>query len=57
MVHMKKVIVAVIIVIIAALSFLAGGWYGRDGSDGPGLQAEREVLYYVDPMTPGFRSA
>jgi len=53
---MKKVIFAIIVIVIAALSFLAGEWYGRDGSDGPGLQAEREVLYYVDPMNPGFRS-
>jgi RND family efflux transporter MFP subunit len=56
MVNMKKGIIAFIVIVIAALSFLAGEWYGRDGSDGSSSQAEREVLYYVDPMNPGFRS-
>jgi Cu(I)/Ag(I) efflux system membrane fusion protein len=53
---MKKVVVAVIVLCIAVLSFLAGGRYGKGPSAGTGLQGEREVLYYVDPMTPGFRS-
>ena len=53
---MKKVIIAVIILSVAALSFVAGGWYGRKGSNGAGTTAERKVLYYVDPMNPGFRS-
>jgi RND family efflux transporter MFP subunit len=53
---MKKVIVIVVVLSIAVLSFWAGGRYGKGPSDGTGSQGEREVLYYVDPMTPGFRS-
>jgi len=53
---MKKVVVAVIVLSVAVLSFWAGGRYGKERSAGTGLQGEREVLYYVDPMTPGFRS-
>ena len=53
---MKKVVVAVVVLFVAVLSFLAGGRYGKGPSAGTGIQDEREVLYYVDPMTPGFRS-
>jgi RND family efflux transporter MFP subunit len=53
---MKKVIIAVIFIFITALSFLAGEWYGKSGSDGLSSQVRRKVLYYVDPMNPGFRS-
>jgi Cu(I)/Ag(I) efflux system membrane fusion protein len=53
---MKNVVVAVVVLSLAALSFWAGGRYGKWPSAGPGSQGEREVLYYVDPMTPGFRS-
>ena len=53
---MKKVIIAVIVISIAVLSFLAGGRYEKGESTGMGLQRAREVLYYIDPMNPGFRS-
>ena len=53
---MKKAGFAVMVVVIAALSFLAGGWYGKERSVSTGSQGERKVLYYVDPMNPGFRS-
>lgn len=41
---------------LAALSFLAGGRFGKGQPAGTGSQVERTVLYYVDPMNPGFRS-
>lgn len=53
---MKKVIIAIIVLAIAALSFLAGGWYGKGRSGGTDSEGERRILYYVDPMNPGFRS-
>jgi RND family efflux transporter MFP subunit len=56
LIDMKKVIIAVIFIFITALSFLAGEWYGKSGSDGLSSQVKRKVLYYVDPMNPGFRS-
>ncbi len=53
---MKKIIIAVIVISIAVLSFMAGGRYGKGPAGGTGSQGEREVLYYIDPMNPGFRS-
>lgn len=53
---MKKIVVLIILLIVAVLSFWAGGRYGKGSFGGAGSQGEREVLYYVDPMTPGFRS-
>jgi Cu(I)/Ag(I) efflux system membrane fusion protein len=53
---MKKFTVAVVILSVAALSFWAGGKYGVGSFSGSGSPRERQVLYYVDPMTPGFRS-
>ncbi len=53
---MKKVIVVVIVFSIAVLSFLAGGWYEKKQAGGSGSQGERKILYYIDPMNPGFRS-
>lgn len=53
---MKKVVVTVVVLSVAVISFWAGGRYGKGPSAGSGSQGEREVLYYVDPMTPGFRS-
>jgi RND family efflux transporter MFP subunit len=54
--YMKKVSIAVFFIIIVALAFLLGGWYGKDRADGSSSRAERKVLYYIDPMIPGFRS-
>jgi RND family efflux transporter MFP subunit len=53
---MKKAVFAVIVLAIAAISFLAGGRYGTGLTGVTGSQGERKVLYYVDPMNPGFRS-
>lgn len=51
---MIKTPIAIIITIIVVLSFRAGSHYGRkqplDDQD------RRAVLYYSDPMNPGFRS-
>jgi Cu(I)/Ag(I) efflux system membrane fusion protein len=53
---MKKISVVIILIAITVLAFLAGGWYGKDRSDISKARVEREVLYYTDPMNPGFRS-
>jgi membrane fusion protein, copper/silver efflux system len=53
---MKKISVGIILVVIAAVSFWAGGHYDARHPQGSGHQAQRKVLYYSDPMNPGFRS-
>lgn len=53
---MRKIIFAVIVLAIAGLSFLAGGWYGKGQPNSTVQKTEPKVLYYVDPMNPGFRS-
>jgi RND family efflux transporter MFP subunit len=54
---MKKVSAGLILIAIAAISFWAGGRYVQDRPDSPAAQqAERKILYYTDPMNPGFRS-
>ena len=53
---MKKTFLVVIVLTITAVSFFVGSRYGPGQPDGTGPHDEREVLYYVDPMTPGFRS-
>ncbi len=50
---MNRFLLTLLIVVIAALSFWAGGRFGGPLSPPPGA---RPVLYYVDPMNPGFRS-
>ncbi len=49
---MKKGLALVLVALLVILSFIAGSWFGRPGS----TTSERKVLYYVDPMNPGFRS-
>ncbi len=53
---LKKTSYCILVIIIAALSFRAGGlyWQGRDNESN--AMHEREILYYIDPMTPGYRS-
>ena len=41
---------------IALLFFAAGRWYGKAPAPTSTTQSERTILYYVDPMNPGFRS-
>lgn len=53
---MKKVSISIICLAIALFSFLAGGWLAKDRINSPNSQAERQILYYTDPMNPGFRS-
>jgi RND family efflux transporter MFP subunit len=53
---MKKMIVGVLVVLIAALSFWTGTKYRYRSAAGLDSGNGRELLYYVDPMNPGFRS-
>jgi RND family efflux transporter MFP subunit len=53
---MRKVIFAVTILVVVVLAFIAGNRYGKDQIDSSGARSDRQVLFYVDPMTPGFRS-
>ena len=53
---MRKIIITVLIIAIAAIAFMAGGWYGKDQAINSNPQTERKILYYIDPMIPGFRS-
>ena len=53
---MKNFKVVITAVIIAVLSFWAGGHYGEKPPQGPDAQGPRKVLYYSDPMNPGFRT-
>ncbi len=52
---MKKNTVILLMLTIAAGFFLAGYWYSRHSS-GNIHAVGRKVLYYADPMNPGFRS-
>jgi RND family efflux transporter MFP subunit len=52
----KKVIIPSIMLAIAVLFFAAGSWYGKVPAPTSTTQSERTILYYVDPMNPGFRS-
>jgi len=52
----KKSIVAIIVLSIAVLFFAVGRWYGKAQAPTLTTQSERTILYYVDPMNPGFRS-
>jgi YHS domain-containing protein len=52
---MKRSVVASCVLLLAAISFWAGFRIGGGGATEPG-EGGRRVLYYVDPMNPGFRS-
>ncbi len=52
---MRKSTVLLLMLTIAAGFFLAGYWYSRH-SAGNIPAGGRKVLYYVDPMNPGFKS-
>ncbi len=51
---MNKKVKLFILVLIIAGSFFAGYWANR--GSGSAETAVRKILYYVDPMNPGFRS-
>ncbi|HXY53487.1 MAG TPA: efflux RND transporter periplasmic adaptor subunit [Nitrospirota bacterium] len=54
---MRKALGIACIIVLVAVSFLAGRWHQKTHLDGTSsAQAGRKVLYYVDPMNPGFRS-
>jgi len=42
--------------VLASVAFTAGYFLSPGGGTGGGGNAEREILYYVDPMNPSFRS-
>jgi membrane fusion protein, copper/silver efflux system len=52
---MKKSTIALLMLTVATGFFLAGYWYSRHFS-ATLPEAGRKVLYYVDPMNPGYRS-
>jgi len=53
---MRKIFITAIIIVIAALAFVTGDRHGKDQVDGEARKTERQILYYTDPMNPGFRS-
>ena len=42
--------------VIAVVAFATGYVVSPGGGSGDGGSGEREILYYVDPMNPSFRS-
>ncbi len=52
---MKKRYRVLILIVIAAGSFLAGSWATYQGGRGKAT-AERKILHYVDPMNPAFKA-
>jgi len=53
---MKKVSLAIVVVLMIFLSFWAGRHFDSSTSSGAETPGERQILYYADPMNPGFRS-
>ena len=54
---MRTILVTVLIIVIAAVAFVAGDRYGKKVQDSSATgTTERSILYYTDPMNPGFRS-
>lgn len=51
---MKVRVQLLILVLIAALAFLAGSWLTFRGTSPPAA-AERKILHYVDPMNPALK--
>ena len=52
---MKTRFKVLLLILIAAESFLAGSWVTYQGGRGKAA-AERKILHYVDPMNPAFKS-
>jgi len=50
----KKVGLSIILLLVVAVSFLAGYWVNQGNKNSRAL--ERKILYYVDPMNPAFRA-
>ena len=54
---MRKILFIILIIGIAAMAFVAGDRYGnKDQTGSAARETERRILYYTDPMNPGFRS-
>ena len=54
---MRTILVTVLIIVIAAVAFVAGDRYGKKVQDSSATATtERRILYYTDPMNPGFRA-
>jgi membrane fusion protein, copper/silver efflux system len=53
---MNKFRLAFLIVVIAALSFLAGGRFRQKSSPQDASSQGRRILYYIDPMHPAYKS-
>ena len=51
---MSRRLLIVLLVVLVPLAFLAGRWLGRGSATT--APSGRQVLYYVDPMNPAFRS-
>ena len=53
---MKRLTWGAFLLVIVAVSFLAGSWFtGRGASKGEQVTS-RKILYYVDPMHPAYKS-
>ena len=53
---MRRILFTILIIGIVALAFVAGNRHGQDQNSGATVDTERRILYYTDPMNPGFRS-
>lgn len=53
---LKRISITGIVIIIAIVSFRAGELYWQTRNKEMASNGKREVLYYTDPMTPGYRS-
>lgn len=53
---MRKALGIAIIVVLVAVSFLAGKWYQKKRLPNIDVQVGHKVLYYVDPMNPALKS-
>jgi len=51
---MKKTLQVITAILLISVSFAAGYLFNRSSSGKSG--ADRKILYYVDPMNPGFKS-
>ena len=55
-----KALRIVLLFVLIAIGFVGGfgygRWYGKDSSPSAGQKGGRRILYYVDPMHPGYKS-
>ncbi|MDD2903676.1 MAG: efflux RND transporter periplasmic adaptor subunit, partial [Syntrophales bacterium] len=53
---LKKYWFVPVFLLIFAVLFLAGSWYGQKKADSQASTGNRRILYYVDPMNPAHTS-